>query len=58
MRADMRSIAVQKQLSDMKALGRSLGVGGTPSFFIGDEAVPGGANEDVLNKMIKEELAS
>lgn len=58
MRADMRSAEIQKQLSDMKQLGRDLEVGGTPTFFIGDRPVPNGANRDALNEMIEAELAS
>lgn len=56
MRADMRSTEVQKQLSDMKSLGKAIGVGGTPAFYIGDKKVPGGANETALNDMIKAAL--
>lgn len=58
MRADMRSTDIQKQLADMKELGRELSVTGTPTFFIGDRPVPGGANQDALNALIEIELGS
>lgn len=41
MRADMKSNAVQKQLSDMKELGRLLEISGTPAFFIGSQHIEG-----------------
>lgn len=55
MRADMKSMAVQKQLADMKALGKALAVTGTPGFFIGDKHVEG-ANFPVLEQAIKDAL--
>jgi len=55
MRADMKSKAVQQQLADMKALGESLAVTGTPGFFIGDQHVEG-ANFPVLENAIKAAL--
>lgn len=57
MRADMRSIDIQKQLSDMKALARSLGVDGTPTFVVDDRALPS-ANPAALDVMIEAALAS
>lgn len=55
MRADMKSTAVQQELADMTALGRDLGVGGTPAFFIGEEAIEG-ANTPRITQVIKEKL--
>ncbi|KCZ87611.1 DsbA family protein [Hyphomonas johnsonii] len=57
MRADMKSMDIQKQLADMKALGRDLQVGGTPGFFVGDTHIEG-ADTDKLTAAIKAELAS
>ena len=41
MRADMKSIEVQKTVADAKSLARTLGITGTPAFIIGDEAISG-----------------
>ncbi|MEM9841036.1 MAG: thioredoxin domain-containing protein [Pseudomonadota bacterium] len=41
MRADMKSIEVQKTLADSKSLARTLGITGTPNFVIGTEHVIG-----------------
>ena len=57
MRADMKSDAVQKQLTEMRALGQTLAVTGTPGFFIGDEHIEG-ANTDAIEAAIKAALAS
>ena len=40
MRADMKSVEVQKTVADSKSLARTLGITGTPSFIIGTEFVP------------------
>ena len=55
MRADMRSTAVRKQLSDSKMLADELGVEGTPAFFIGGKAIKG-ADEDGLKTAIADAL--
>lgn len=57
MRADMKSMAVQQQLSDMKALGQNLAVGGTPGFFIGEQHIEG-ANIPLLESAIEDALKS
>lgn len=57
LRADMKGQAVQKQLSEMKALGAALKVTGTPAFFIGDQHVEG-ANLPVIEKAIEDALKS
>lgn len=55
MRADMKSMEIQKQLADMKDLGRTLGVGGTPGFFVGETHIEG-ADMARLDAAIKAEL--
>lgn len=55
MRADMKSMEIQKQLADMKDLGRTLGVGGTPGFFVGETHIEG-ADMAKLDAAIKAEL--
>lgn len=40
MRADMKSVDVQKTVADSKSLARTLGISGTPNFVIGTELVP------------------
>ncbi|MBO6689796.1 MAG: DsbA family protein, partial [Henriciella sp.] len=40
MRADMKSVDVQKTVADSKSLARELGITGTPNFVIGTEFVP------------------
>ncbi len=55
MRADMKSTAVQKQLADMKALGQSLAVSGTPGFFIGEQHIEG-ANIPLIEAAIEAAL--
>ncbi|MBA3067934.1 MAG: DsbA family protein [Hyphomonas sp.] len=57
MRADMKSSAVQKQLADMKELGKLLDVGGTPGFFIGDQHIEG-ANVPAVEAAIDAALKS
>ena len=41
MRADMKSIEVQKAVADAKSLARTLGITGTPNFIIGTEQISG-----------------
>ncbi len=55
MRADMKSASVRKQLADMKALGESLVVTGTPGFFIGDQHIEG-ANIPMIEAAIEAAL--
>ncbi|MEX1251240.1 MAG: thioredoxin domain-containing protein [Hyphomonas sp.] len=55
MRADMKSMAVQQQLSEMKILGQDLAVGGTPGFFIGEQHIEG-ANIPLLESAIEDAL--
>jgi protein-disulfide isomerase len=57
MRADMKSAPVKKQLADMKALGQSLVVTGTPGFFIGDNHIEG-ANLPLIEAAIEAALKS
>ena len=56
MRADMKSMAVQKTVADAKSLARSIGVAGTPNFVVGDTLVPG-ADTDAVAALIDAELA-
>ncbi len=56
MRADMRSMDVQKQLAEMKSLARALNVDGTPGFFIGDRRFEGAYTEEIeaiISDMLK-----
>lgn len=55
MRADMKSMAVQQQLAEMKALGTALGVDGTPGFFIGNQNIQG-ANIPAIEAAIEAAL--
>ncbi len=55
MRADMKSDAVTGQLADMQALGRTLNVGGTPGYFVGDQAIEG-ANLPKIEEAIRAEI--
>ena len=41
MRADMKSIEVQKTVADAKGLARTLNITGTPNFIVGNEMVSG-----------------
>ncbi|PKP81486.1 MAG: hypothetical protein CVT79_10400 [Alphaproteobacteria bacterium HGW-Alphaproteobacteria-18] len=52
MRADMKSDGVKKQLADMQALGRTLKVGGTPGYFLGDQVIEG-ANLPKIDEAIR-----
>ncbi|MEO1642630.1 MAG: thioredoxin domain-containing protein [Pseudomonadota bacterium] len=57
MRADMSSVDVQRQLADMKALARTLGITGTPTFVVGTSQVPG-ADQNAVRTLIDAELAA
>ena len=57
MRADMRSMDIQKKLADSKQLARTLGVEATPSFFMGNNFIEG-ADQDRLNDLIVDALDS
>lgn len=56
MRADMKSIAVQKTVSDAKSLARTLGISGTPNFIVGTEQVSG-ADTRQVEALIESALA-
>lgn len=56
MRADMNSDGVKKQLADMQDLGRTLNIGGTPGYFIGDQAIEG-ANLPKIDEAIRAAIA-
>jgi protein-disulfide isomerase len=56
MRADMKSIEVQKTVADAKSLARELGITGTPAFVIGNEQVSG-ANIPQVEALIETALA-
>lgn len=56
MRADMKSIAVQKAVADAKSLARSLNITGTPNFIIGNEMVSG-ADIERVETLIEAALA-
>ena len=47
MRADMKSIEVQKTVADAKSLARTLGISGTPNFIVGTEQVSGADTQQV-----------
>ena len=57
MRADMKSMDVQKQLADMRTLGDQLNVSATPTFIIGDVVVEG-ANTARIEALIESEIGS
>ena len=56
MRADMKSIDVQRTVSDAKSLARTLGISGTPNFIIGTEQVSG-ADTRQVEALIESALA-
>jgi len=56
MRADMKSIDVQKTVADAKSLARSLNITGTPNFIVGTEMVSG-ADIQQVEAMIEAALA-
>ncbi len=49
---DMESEAVQDHLQTSTALTQSLGFGGTPSFVIGNELVPGMVDADEMKRLV------
>lgn len=55
MRADMKSMVVQKTVADSKSLARELGINGTPNFIIGDQMV-NGADTAAVERIIEEAL--
>ena len=55
MRADMKSMSVQKHVADSKSLARTLGIDGTPNFMIGDQQVAG-ADTEAVEDYIQSEL--
>lgn len=56
MRADMKSIDVQKTVADSKSLARTLGISGTPNFIVGTAQVSG-ADIQQVEVLIVEALA-
>lgn len=56
MRADMKSIDVQKTVADAKSLARALNITGTPNFIVGTEMVSG-ADIQQVEAMIEAALA-
>lgn len=56
MREDMDSVRLKKIIADNKSLARKLNVDGTPAFFIGEAVVPG-ANREMVNNLIRDELS-
>jgi protein-disulfide isomerase len=56
MRADMKSVEVQKTVADSKSLARTLGLTGTPNFVIGSEFV-GSADIVQIEALIQTALA-
>lgn len=56
MRADMKSIDVQKAVADAKSLARTLNISGTPNFIVGTELVSG-ADTRSVEAMIEAALA-
>lgn len=51
MRADMKSVRLQKVVADNKTLARKIGIDGTPAFLVGDQLVPG-ADQAAVDRMI------
>lgn len=56
MRADMKSMGVQKTVADSKSLARELGINGTPNFIVGDQMV-NGADTAAVERLIEAALA-
>jgi protein-disulfide isomerase len=56
LKTDMESPAVKELIEKNLQLGTSMGVQGTPAFFIGDEAIPGAPEE--LRTLLKNAVAS
>ena len=55
MRADMKSVRLQKVIADNKTLARKLGIDGTPAFLVGDQMVPG-ADQAGVDRMLTNAL--
>lgn len=55
MRTAMESDAITEQLDEVRALGRDVGVRGTPFFIVGDTIVPG-ADLDALERALNAAL--
>ncbi len=55
MRADMKSVRLQKVIADNKTLARKLGIDGTPAFLVGDQMVPG-ADQAGVDRMLTSAL--
>lgn len=51
--ADMASAEIDEHLQTTKALASSLGFGGTPSFVVGDELVPGMIQLPALQELVE-----
>ncbi len=56
LKADMKSPEVNELIEKNLQLGTSMGVQGTPAFFIGDEAIPGAPDE--LKKIVEAAVAN
>ncbi|WP_300378514.1 thioredoxin domain-containing protein [Henriciella sp.] len=56
MREDMDSVELRKVVADNKSLARSIGVDGTPAYFIGENMVSG-ANQGKVVEFIEAELS-
>lgn len=52
---DMRDPAIERQLEKVRALADALGLGGTPSFVVGDTLIPGAAPVARLAELIGRE---
>ncbi|MFO1169799.1 MAG: DsbA family protein [Hyphomicrobiaceae bacterium] len=50
LKADMAAPEVSKELDDTKKLAESLGIQGTPHFFVGEQVIPG-APEDLIDQL-------
>ncbi len=57
MRADMKSVGVQKTVADAKSLARELGISATPNFIVGTQVVAG-ADTQTVERLIEEALAA
>ena len=58
LKADMASKETQDILARNQELARDLGIGGTPSFVLGDSFLPGAVPEERLRALIQEERDS
>jgi protein-disulfide isomerase len=57
LRRDMDSPAVIQVIERNMALARSLDIGGTPTYIIGDRVIPGAMDLDTLKKLIADQRA-